>query len=84
MTAMERAMQGRTTFIVAHRLSTLRRADLVMVLDHGRVTQVGTHEQLMDAGGHYRDAALLQQANPKANDSWRSQLKSGGPDYGRS
>ena len=58
--AMDNAMQGRTTFVVAHRLSTLRRADKVIVLDHGRIVQAGTHEQLMSTKGHYRWAAKLQ------------------------
>jgi ATP-binding cassette subfamily B protein len=60
MEAMESAMAGRTTFIVAHRLSTLRRADLILVLDRGRLTQVGTHAQLMAEDGHYRRAILVQ------------------------
>lgn len=58
--AMEGAMQGRTTFVVAHRLSTLRRADLVIVLEHGRIVQCGTHEQLMKEAGHYHRAAASQ------------------------
>ncbi len=64
--AMAAAMSDRTTFVVAHRLSTLRRADLVIVLDHGRVVQVGTHEQLMETQGHYREAALVQSADDES------------------
>ncbi|MCC7085855.1 MAG: ABC transporter ATP-binding protein [Pirellulales bacterium] len=66
MAAMESAMQGRTTFIVAHRLSTLRRADLVLVLDQGRIVQAGTHHQLLADGGHYAAAALLQTSSIEA------------------
>ena len=61
--AMNSAMSGRTTFVVAHRLSTLRRADKVVVLERGKVVQTGTHEELMDAKGHYRHAANLQIAD---------------------
>jgi ATP-binding cassette subfamily B protein len=62
LAAMEAAMRGRTTFVIAHRLSTLRRADLVIVLARGRIVQMGTHEELMRQGGHYRRSALLQAA----------------------
>ena len=58
--AMEAAMEGRTTFIVAHRLSTLRRADLILVLERGRLIQSGTHAELMDQDGQYRRAILVQ------------------------
>jgi len=68
LAAMERAMQGRTTFVIAHRLSTLRRADQVIVLDHGRVVQRGTHESLMgDRTGHYAAAASLQTSDEESN-----------------
>jgi ATP-binding cassette subfamily B protein len=62
LTAMEQAMQGRTTLVIAHRLSTLRQCDRVLVLDRGRVVQRGTHAELMDAEGHYRHAAVSQLA----------------------
>jgi ATP-binding cassette subfamily B protein len=63
LTSMEQAMQGRTTLLIAHRLSTLRQCDRVIVLDLGRVTQRGTHAELMEAEGHYRDAAQTQLAS---------------------
>lgn len=58
--AMDRAIAGRTTFIVAHRMSTLRRADLVVVLEKGRVVQTGTHADLLREPGLYRRFAELQ------------------------
>lgn len=64
--AMEAAMRGRTTFVVAHRLSTLRRADRIVVLERGRIAEIGTHDQLMRNPGHYRDAAALQLADAES------------------
>jgi ATP-binding cassette subfamily B protein len=63
LAAMETAMAGRTTFVVAHRLSTLARADQVLVLERGRIVQRGTHAELMRQGGHYQRAAALQSAS---------------------
>ncbi len=57
--ALVSLLRGRTSFIVAHRLSTIRHADLVLVLDQGRIIERGTHPQLLDRGGHY--AALYRQ-----------------------
>jgi ATP-binding cassette subfamily B protein/subfamily B ATP-binding cassette protein MsbA len=58
--ALERLMAGRTTFIIAHRLSTVRRADAIAVLDRGRLVELGSHEALLAAGGIYRRLCALQ------------------------
>ena len=59
---MKFVMHGRTTFVIAHRVSTVKRADLVLVVEHGRITEQGTHAELMARGGHYRDVAAAQLA----------------------
>jgi ATP-binding cassette subfamily B protein len=58
--ALDRAISGRTTFIVAHRLSTLRRADFIIVLERGRIVQRGTHDELIRQQGPYQHVANLQ------------------------
>ena len=58
--AMIGVMKGRTTFVIAHRLSTVRDANLIVVLKDGVVAQQGTHEALMVQGGMYRDIYELQ------------------------
>jgi ABC-type multidrug transport system fused ATPase/permease subunit len=63
---MERAMQGRTTLVIAHRLCTLRQCDRVIVMENGRIAQRGTHAELMEAEGHYRHAAQSQLAGARA------------------
>jgi ABC-type multidrug transport system fused ATPase/permease subunit len=58
--ALDRLMEGRTTFIVAHRLSTLRRAHRIVVINEGKIVELGTHAELLLAGGLYAHLASLQ------------------------
>jgi ABC-type multidrug transport system fused ATPase/permease subunit len=57
---MRFVMHGRTTFIIAHRISSVKRADLVLVVENGRITERGTHAELMATPGHYREIAAAQ------------------------
>jgi ABC-type multidrug transport system fused ATPase/permease subunit len=60
--ALDTLMEGRTTFVIAHRLSTVRRADLILLLDHGRIVARGTHEELLAQSDLYREVYERQLA----------------------
>jgi len=79
---MRHVMRDRTTFLIAHRISSVKKADLVIVLEAGRVTQMGTHDELMQQEGHYREIAGAQlqgeevetEANPSHMKRMRDEL----------
>ena len=61
--AMDRLARGRTSFVIAHRLSTIRDADLILVMDKGDIVESGTHEQLLEKGGLYKELYTSQFEN---------------------
>ncbi|WP_051344241.1 ABC transporter ATP-binding protein [Alicyclobacillus herbarius] len=65
--ALQEVMRGRTTFIIAHRISTLKRADLILVIDHGRIVERGTHDQLLAGKGLYRRIFDMQFRDSDSN-----------------
>ncbi|MHC5349897.1 ABCB family ABC transporter ATP-binding protein/permease [Metapseudomonas furukawaii] len=68
-TALDRIQEGRTTLVIAHRLSTVMDADQILVLDAGRVIEKGTHRELLEAGGTYAQMWTLQQQEPDVQGS---------------
>jgi ATP-binding cassette subfamily B protein len=58
--ALDHALEGRTSLVIAHRLSTVRNADLILVVDDGRIVQSGTHAGLLAEGGLYADLYATQ------------------------
>ncbi|MDX1523074.1 MAG: ABC transporter ATP-binding protein, partial [Anaerolineae bacterium] len=57
---MEHLMANRTSFVIAHRLSTIKRADRILVIEGGRIAEMGTHTELIRAGGHYHSLYTKQ------------------------
>jgi ATP-binding cassette subfamily B protein len=65
--ALDNLVRGRTTIAIAHRLSTLRKADRLVVLDRGRIVEQGNHDELMASGGHYHQLYLAQARQAEAD-----------------
>ena len=55
-----RSMEGRTSFIVAHRLSTIQNADVILVMKDGQIIEQGSHQELLESGGFYRELYMSQ------------------------
>ena len=72
--SMAALLAGRTTFVIAHRLSTVRRADLILLMDDGRIVEQGTHEELMQARGLYHAMVLRQMGSGQQNPEEQWQL----------
>ncbi len=69
--ALATALEGRTSLVIAHRLSTVREADMILVLDRGRIVERGRHDELLAAGGHYAELYRIQfegQEHPEPSD----------------
>jgi ATP-binding cassette subfamily B multidrug efflux pump len=71
--ALDHLMEGRTTFVIAHRLSTVRRADMILVMDKGQIVERGTHEELLKRGGLYKEIHDLQLTH---NDTFADEVES--------
>ena len=65
--ALDEVMQGRTTFVIAHRLSTVRDADRILVFDKGRIIETGTFDELVAQGGRFAELARASGSPPKWN-----------------
>jgi ATP-binding cassette subfamily B protein len=76
--ALDTAMEGRTSIVIAHRLSTVRNADLIVVVDHGRIVAYGRHAQLLAEGGLYAELYATQFAEDAETYSARSEPPSTG------
>ena len=67
--SLDDLMQGRTVFIVAHRLSTIRSVDRILVIDEGRLVEVGSHVELVNAGGRYERLWSSQFGSQQTNEA---------------
>jgi len=68
-TGLKRLLEGRTAFVAAHRLSTIRQADVILVIRQGRIVEMGTHVELLARGGVY-NRLVMAQMHQEATNGW--------------
>ena len=73
LSELRRLRANRTTILVSHRVSTARHSDRIVVLDDGRVSELGSHDELLAAGGYYADLERIQREGATADDLERSE-----------
>lgn len=73
--ALEKAMQGRTVILIAHRLSTVINADMIAVVENGQVTQTGTHHDLLETSIFYKNLFNMQNLNQVSDTRYFPRLK---------
>jgi len=73
--ALSVALQGRTSLVIAHRLSTVREANQILVIESGQVAETGTHEELLEAGGLYADLYLTQFKSQEDQERYTERLR---------
>lgn len=74
--ALHNLMENRTTFVIAHRLSTVKHAHKIIVMDHGRIVETGTHDDLLEHSGLYRKYYDMQFRDKNVDGDSRAQTES--------
>ncbi len=75
--ALKEVYKGKTTFIISHRISAVRNADMIYVLENGRIVEQGTHEELLKNDGYYKSVFMIQSGQGTAQSETQSEIQTG-------